>query len=331
MKREPGILKRVRRLVQKEETMKKAFIISGLILASLFLAGAKYDYLLQMDEKTVKSSECNECHKLIYEEWSKDLHSKAFVNDPFKKGTKNYGAEECISCHAAQEIANEKNLKTRPVHKEEGVNCTTCHLKNNMIYGPYKLTAKHKSEQDESMLKSEFCSGCHMPTFQEWQASGSKRTCQECHMPRVERKAVQGFPISMFVPNRMVGQHTQSYEKLLKETALITGEAGKGSLKISLTNRAGGHNMPTGKYGDYRIVLNTQVKDTDGKTIFSKEESFSTLKKNGVPPQKAVTFEYPISLETGKRYKVNSTLLYQVEGRPEQSVVIWNAEIEGGK
>ena len=89
--------------------------------------------------------------------------------------------------------------------------------------------------------------------------------------------------------------------------------------------------MPTGKYGDYRIVLNTQVKDLDGKTIFSKEEVFSTPKKNGVPPQKTVAFEYPISFETGKRYKVNSTLLYQVEGRPEQSVVSWNTEIEGGK
>jgi hypothetical protein len=129
----------------------------------------------------------------------------------------------------------------------------------------------------------------------------------------------------------MVGQHLMTYDKLLKEAALLTGETGKGSVKISLANSSGGHNMPTGKYGDYRIVLNTQVKDTDGKTIFSKEESFSTLKKNGVPAQKGVTFEYPISLETGKRYKVNSTLLYQVEGRPEQSVVIWNAEIEGGK
>jgi hypothetical protein len=147
----------------------------------------------------------------------------------------------------------------------------------------------------------------------------------------VERKAVQGFPISMFVPNRMVGQHLQSYEKLFRDAALIAGEAGKGSVKISLTNRSGGHNMPTGKYGDYRVVLNTQVKDTDGKTIFSKEEIFSTLKKNGVPPQKGVTFEYPISLDTGKRYKVNSSLLYQVEGRPGQSVASWNAEIEGGK
>jgi len=314
---------------EQEERMRKTLVFLGLILSSVVLVGAKYDNLLEMGDKTVKSSECNECHKLIYEEWSKNFHAKAFINDPFKKGSKNYGAEECIACHAAQEIGDERNLKNRPVHKEEGINCTTCHLKNNMIYGPYKLTAKHKSEQDESMLKSEFCAGCHMPTFQEWQTSGSKRTCQECHMPRVERKVVQGFLLSMVVPNRMVGQHLQSYEKLLKEAALITGEAGKGLIKISLTNKGADHHMPTGKYGDYRVVLNTQVKDTDGKTIFSKEEIFSTLKKNGVPPQKTILFEYPISFEMGKRYKVNSSLLYQVEGRPDQSMANWNAEFEG--
>jgi nitrate/TMAO reductase-like tetraheme cytochrome c subunit len=324
---EPGIPKRRKKLVEKEAPMRKTLVILGLILVSLFLVAAKYDYLLEMGDKTVKSSECNECHKLIYEEWSKDFHSKAFVNEPFKKGTKNYAAQECISCHAPQQTASEKDLKTRPVNKDEGVNCTACHLRNNMMYGPYKLTAKHKSDQDESMIKSEFCAGCHMPTFQEWQASGSKKTCQECHMPRVERKAVQGFLLSAIVPKRMIGQHLMSFEKLLKEAALITGEGGKGSVKISLTNRAGGHNMPTGKYGDYRIVLNTQVKDADGKTIFSKEEIFSTLKKNGIPPQKGVAFEYPVSLETGKRYKVNSNLLYQVEGRPEQLIASWNGEI----
>jgi hypothetical protein len=305
----------------------KTWVFIGLMLVSLFLVAAKYDFLLEMGEKTVKSSECNECHKLIYEEWSKDFHAKAYVNDPFKKGSKNYTATECIACHASQEIAEEKNLKTRPVHKEEGINCTTCHLRNNMIYGTYKLTAKHKSEQDESMLKSEFCAGCHLPTFQEWQASGSKKTCQECHMPRVERKAVQGFLLSLVVPNRMIGQHLMSFEKLLKEAALITGETTKGSVKISLTNRASGHNMPTGKYGDYRIVLQTQVKDMDGKTLLSKEEIFSTLKKNGVPPQKAVAFEYPMTFETGKRYKVNSNLLYQVEGRSDQLIASWNGEI----
>ena len=317
------------RQFDKENPMKKIFFILGLMMAFLFLVAAKYDYFLEMGDKTVKSSECNECHKLIYEEWSKDFHAKAYLNDSFKKGSKNYGAEECIGCHAAQDIRDEKNLKTRPVHKEEGINCTTCHLRNNMIYGPYKLESKHKTEQDESILKSEFCSGCHMPTFQEWQASGSKKTCQECHMPRVERKAVQGFLLSAVVPKRMVGQHLQSYEKLLKEAALIIGEVGKGSVKISLTNRGVKHNMPTGKFGDYRIVLNTTVKDADGKTIFSKEEIFSTLKKNGVPPQKTILLEYPILFEMGKRYKVSSTLLYQMEGRPDQSMTNWNVEFEG--
>ncbi len=305
----------------------KTGVLFGLIFISLFLVAAKYDHLLEMGEKTVKSSECNECHKAIYGEWSKDFHAKAYVNDPFKRGSKNYTATECIACHTAQEIADEKNLRARPVHKEEGINCTTCHLKNNMIYGPYKLTAKHKAEQDESMLKSEFCSGCHLPTFQEWQASGSKKTCQECHMPRSEGKSVQGFLLSALVPKRMIGQHLMSFEKLLMEAALIKGETTRGSVKISLTNRGAAHHMPTGKYGDYRIVLQTQVKEGDGKIIFSQEEIFSTLKKNGIPAQKAVTFEYPISLETGKRYQVNSNLLYQVEGRPDQLIAKWNGEI----
>jgi len=332
MKMEPGILKRVKKLVHKEGSMRKTFVFLGVMLVSLVLVAAKYDYLLEMGHKTVKSSECNECHKLIYEEWlARDFHSKAFASDAFKKGSKDDGAGECIGCHAAQQNADEKNLKVRPVHREEGINCTTCHLKNNMIFGPYKLTAKHKSEQDQSMLKSEFCAGCHVPTFQEWQTSGSKQPCQECHMPRVERKAVQGGLLSLVVPNRMVGQHIQIYEKLFQDAAQITGEAEKGLVKISLTNRGGGHNMPTGKYGDYRVVLSTQVKDPDGKIISSKEEIFSTLKKNGIPPQKAVTFEYPISLEAGKRYRVNSSLFYKMEGRSDQSIVSWSGEIEGGK
>ncbi len=39
--------------------------------------------------------------------------------------------------------------------------------------------------------------------------------------------------------------------------------------------------MPTGKYGDYRIIPNTQVKDADGKAILWQEEIFFTLKGGG--------------------------------------------------
>jgi hypothetical protein len=308
--------------------MKKSLIIVGLMVGLLILVGAKYDYLLEMGDKTVKASECNKCHKTIYEEWSQSYHAKAYVNDPFKQATKGYQEQACLPCHAAQEIAEEKALKLKPVHIEEGINCTTCHLRNNMIYGPYDLVSKHETKQEESMLKSEFCAGCHMPAYQEWKASGSQKQCQECHMPRVERKSVQGFPIASLVPKRMVGQHIQMYEELLKEAASITGEIGAGSVTISLTNKTADHNMPTGKYGDYRIVLTTTVSDPEGKAVFTKQEAFSTQKNTGIPFQKTVVFEYPVSLKTGK---VSATLTYQVPERPPVSMATWSADMEGGR
>lgn len=308
--------------------MKKTLTIIGLMLGVLVLVAAKYDYLLEMGDKTVKSVECNECHKTLYEEWSKNFHAKAYVNDPFKKASNAYSQQACLACHAAQEIAEEKALTLRPVHKEEGINCTTCHLRNNMIYGPYKLTAKHPAEQDESMLTAEFCAGCHMPTYQEWQASGSQKQCQECHMPRSKGKSVQGFPLSALVPKRMVGQHIQMSEELLQGAASITGEVGAGAITISLTNKAANHKMPTGKYGDYRIVLMTAVSDPGGTMIFSKQEVFSTLKKTGIPFQKTVVYQYPVSLEAGK---VSATLTYQVPGRPERVMATWSAPVGGGR
>jgi hypothetical protein len=307
--------------------MRKILVMCGLMVGLLVLVGAKYDYLLEMGENTVKSSECNECHKTIYGEWSQSYHAKAYVNDPFKQATKDYQEQACIPCHAAQEIAEEKALKLRPVHVEEGINCTTCHLRNNMIYGPYDLVAKHPSKQDESMIKSEFCAGCHMPSFQEWQGSGSQKQCQECHMPRVERKSVQGFPLSLVVPKRMVGQHTQMFEELLKSAASISGEIGTGSITISLTNKGAAHNMPTGKYGDYRIILTTAASDSEGKTVLFQQKVFSTQGKTGIPFQETVTFEYPVSLKAGN---VSATLTYQVPDRPDRVMATWEASAEGG-
>jgi len=102
--------------------MRKILIIVGSFLALVFLVAAKYDYFLEMGEKTVKSLECSKCHKVIYGEWSQNFHAKAYVNEPFKKASKDYGVQGCVSCHAAQETAKEKALKVRPVNKEVPIN-----------------------------------------------------------------------------------------------------------------------------------------------------------------------------------------------------------------
>lgn len=301
-------------------------IFMGLMFVLPLLLAAKYDFLLETGENTAKSAECNECHKLIYEEWKQDFHAKAYSNEAFRAGSKNYAEEKCVACHAAQDLKDEQDLMIRPVHKDEGINCTTCHLKEGMIYGPYKLRAKHKSAQNKGYLKAEICAGCHIPTYQEWQASGSRKNCQECHMPRVGRDLVQKPFLSLLLPKRWVGQHRMIFEDLLKGAARLTGEAGNGKIKVSVTNKGSDHQMPTGKYGDYQIILHTAVKDASGKEIFSKEEVLSSLKRNGVPPQKTIPFDYPVSFEMKKGFKVGATLVYRTPGREETLMAEWHQE-----
>jgi hypothetical protein len=75
--------------------MKKTLIVSGLFLAFLVLVAAKYDYILEMGGKTVKSSECKKCHKGIYGEWSQNYHAKAYINEQFKRASKDYRVQVC--------------------------------------------------------------------------------------------------------------------------------------------------------------------------------------------------------------------------------------------
>jgi len=44
-----------------ENPLRKNFILLVMILGSPFWVTAKYDFVLEMREKTVKSSSCNEC------------------------------------------------------------------------------------------------------------------------------------------------------------------------------------------------------------------------------------------------------------------------------
>lgn len=303
--------------------MKKIWLIVILCLAIPCLA-AKYDYLLEMGEKIPSATACKECHQAIYEDWARGFHAKAYINGPFKKGTADYVKKDCLPCHAPQTIAPEEGLILRTVHQGEGVNCATCHLRDNMIYGPYKLVAKHKAEQDVSMLKSAFCAGCHAPTYKEWETSGVQKSCQECHMPRQEGKTVQGFPLSALVPKRMIGRHLLSNETLLSDAASLSGEVKEESITITVTNKGAGHKMPTGIYGDYRLVLITKVKDTDGKVVYVKEETLSSTKGGSAIPYKGSTrYGYPLPAGISRGLSVEAVLVYQVNGRPEVTIATW--------
>lgn len=177
---------------------------------------------------SLKAEDCGVCHSEIYQEWQTSLHSKAFI-DPFFTAylKKDKGDPTYLVCHtpllnqspvilssesvdypdtwgALKSIANPD---FDPELQKEGVTCAACHLKDGIIYGPYKkgsLDAPHPVAYDEKFLKKSLCQQCHEVPSKDfslmnegvcstgmesnsglWSAKGF--VCQDCHMSPVTR------------------------------------------------------------------------------------------------------------------------------------------------
>lgn len=90
----------------------------------------------------VESSNCKECHKKIYKQWSGSMHAKSsalkdpihgafyrnVVGDPAAEGVKVKGQlPVCLQCHAPNAAVDGKTkLDSLPAYNE-GVNCVACH------------------------------------------------------------------------------------------------------------------------------------------------------------------------------------------------------------
>lgn len=180
-------------------------------LISSFSQG-RYSVKLHTDnEELLYSKSCKNCHKKEYNLWNESLHSKSFSNPRFKIAFEKEPQAWCLNCHSPLwnfeqenkiEIENtsqefyktnnnlyifQRKEKTDYLKKEykyqnydtklnrEGVNCATCHVRNNSIYtaktffslnGIYsKIFSKHKLKQDLKLNSVDFCAGCHEFNF----------------------------------------------------------------------------------------------------------------------------------------------------------------------
>ncbi|WP_167593875.1 multiheme c-type cytochrome [Leptospira kmetyi] len=171
---------------------------------------------------------CGTCHKEQYEAWSESFHSKA-SGPGLQWQLKRIGIEEsssCFACHSplieTQNYLREskfglsKNpsevlsyLKKETV--ERGISCASCHVRNQVRYGPPPREDKRNRSSSgykphggfvvqKEFESSRFCVSCHetpeygkpvngkrmMETYAEWEQSRYAKeqiTCQNCHMP----------------------------------------------------------------------------------------------------------------------------------------------------
>ncbi len=221
--------------------------------------------LLQRPE----AKRCADCHAEIFREWEKSRHAKAWVSENFKKESENYGKTKCLKCHAPLEVVEGKKPEVREKHREDGINCASCHYREetNAIHGPLKVwSPPHPSKQDPSFEKASYCASCHEDTYKEWKLADVEKSCQECHMPsKGKRDLINKFPYYLLHFAKPRHDHSFPALKAKEEDIKIeTFKEGKRRI-IRITNVGVPHNLPTADQGDPKYYIMVEIRYTDGK------------------------------------------------------------------
>ena len=302
----------------------KKFIITIstlIILLLLILFFLNPDGIYELSDKTtryishqevptgvisLKAGDCGTCHIEIYQEWQTSLHSKAFI-DPFFTAylRKDKGDPTCSVCHTPLEnqspiiLSSESGLyndlkttanpKFDPELQKEGVTCAACHVKNGIIFGPFRkntLNAPHPVAYDEKFLSKSLCQQCHEVPSKDfslmnegicstgmesdtglWSARGF--ICQDCHMPEINRPLMAGYPAREGRKHLWPGAYSTAQ---LKKVFSFKAEKIQDKLSITITNSGAGHKAPTGD-PDRFIVLDFFWIDENGqKTVLHSIE-----------------------------------------------------------
>lgn len=264
---------------------------------------------------SLKAEDCGVCHKNHYEEWRLSTHAHAWTDLQFQAELKKESSPfMCINCHVPLQNQQEyivtglingdiyRPVKEKNPHfdaelQKEGINCASCHVRDNVIIGPTGTAlAPHKVKKDTVHLSEKLCISCHNAnavitptlacTFQtgdEWKAGPfyGEKNCISCHMPEKHRPIVEGYPArkSHFhafpasgIPKFDTVETKQlislSYKSAILQKHYNTDDTLRYWLKIK--NEFAGHRVPSGDPERF-ILIDLLVKNEVGKTVHTKQ------------------------------------------------------------
>ncbi|RMD47109.1 MAG: hypothetical protein D6834_01445 [Aquificota bacterium] len=243
--------------------------ISFLFLFSflLFSCDEKNKFWSLFQEKDLlkhpTAKRCAECHQEIYNQWKSSRHSKSWISEYYKRATNNYSKTKCLSCHSPLEMSISKKPEFRDFHKEDGINCVSCHYfsKDNAIHGPYDVfSPPHPSTEDKHFKQSIMCASCHKETYKQWKETGSSKTCQSCHMTPIKKmKLIQKFPFQYFHFAKNVYNHSFPAKKATKNDLDIKVKKDKDTIELHVTNKGIPHNLPTADNGKPKLYVKIET------------------------------------------------------------------------
>jgi cytochrome c554/c'-like protein len=264
---------------------------------------------------SLSAEQCGACHQEHYKEWKTSTHAKAWTDLQFQAELKKESSPfMCINCHIPlqnqQEYiikglvdgdiyqpVKEKNPRFDENLQQEGINCASCHVRNNVIVGPIGTKkAPHKTVKDTEHLSEQLCISCHnatavitptlactFETGDEWKSGPfyGKKNCIDCHMEETHREVVVGYGERKSRFHYFSGSGIPKL-KGVAATMLngleITPQKIKTNYKINETlnytlkikNEHAGHRVPTGDPERF-FIIQFEMKDEMGKVITTKK------------------------------------------------------------
>ncbi len=290
---------------------------------------------------------CKNCHPDVFAEWSASRHKSSWDNPTFQASLADQPdkGESCARCHASRNVldAGPGALpKARRNGREFGINCVTCHMKDNRYAGPVDSPGHGGVKATADYRETKFCGTCHgqpearkehdqVTSFAANPTKVAGDTCQSCHMPTEKRKMVQSERIRDEFTSGVVECRKHTFRgayvgDMVKESADVKAALDGANLTIDLTPNAG-HSIPAAS--DRRVVLTVEQFDAGGKSLGKDEKDFEFLRGDALKPGQdtRVTFAAKPGMASAKALLVQ--VMTKAPGRPEPVVQeIGDAEVK---
>jgi len=316
---------------------------------------------------SLSAEHCGSCHPQHYEEWKYSTHSHAWTDLQFQAELKKESSPYlCINCHIPlqnqQEYivsglidgdiyqpVREKNPQFDRKLQQEGINCASCHVRNNTIIATsISGKAPHLTLKDTLFLSEKLCISCHnaiavvtpslvcsFETGDEWKSGPyfEEKNCISCHMELTMREISPGFGERISHLHYVAGSGIPKFDTV--ETKILNGLSFFPSsledsyfineemvFDLKVKNELAGHNVPTGDperffmitfeiINESGIILTTQ-NHRIGETWEWHPEAKKITDNNLIPnEERTFTFSHKV-VEKGKytlRVKVTKNRL----------------------
>jgi nitrate reductase cytochrome c-type subunit len=295
---------------------------------------------------SLSAEQCGACHVKHYEEWQHSTHSHAWTDLQFQAELKKESSPFlCINCHIPLQNQQEfivtglidgdiyQPVKQKNPHfdkklQQEGINCASCHVRDNVVIGSTGTTkAPHATRKDPVFLSEKLCLSCHnakavvtstlvcsFETGDEWKAGPyyGQKNCISCHMEPTKREIVAGFGERVSHLHYFAGSGIPKVKgaktKVLNGLAIYPSKVEKAYsvneeivYNLKLKNEFAGHRVPSGDperfFGISMELLDEAGKVVSQKTdrIGEKWEWYPAAKKisdNNLNPKEERTFAF---------------------------------------